>query len=883
MRLGVGEIVAAELLPTAYVFLKAVLEYPKWAVELGLGQKLVEDVEHWGKRITEKLREDPDIRELYDEDTAAYIGTWEIKCPHCGRWTSLVGNWWLARVSKKASEEGEEEEEEGARSGTFKRLAWMEPVKAGERIAIKIVDLNKELGRKTLRAKVNASQGTIVVDGKTYRVPQKNIDPRREITTCLHCNNTIRKGQEEWYVKEAIKDWNQKLEQYLSGQIDLQALRETAKARPRLLVKVKIASNDLVFEPTTQEDNEKLWKALEKLRRIWGDLDIPIEPIPEYERRQLMICTSTGACKWFKLFNPRQLLTLVKLVKLIREVGKKVEEEKLKEGWSKEEAYRYAEAVTTYLAIAIARFVDHNNVVTLLHPSNPIGVEVAHALSMRGIAMQWNWGDTNPFAITRGLIRTNSWIKCIEKEVNGLSYLISNVSGSPSRVRVLLDDATKLEKLDGEKFDVIVTDPPYSDDVPYAELSDFYYVWLKRALNDVVDVGGLVVRQPRFIAEAFFKNGTETEIQWKYFADKEVSESDGRATYFGEDVGRLGYFKRLLLNSFQNMADRLVGNGVLVTYYAHTSPDAWEALLDAGWRGVGLQVSAAHAVVTESRHRVTACGKAGLDVSIVAVWRKDVVGQIHVDEAHFKALDECTEYARTLLKKGFDGVNLFVGVLGCVLSVFTKYERVVGVKSTNELVKKYVYPATAEAIARVLGGGELAGRLIGASLFYLLGKVLIARRPRQVRRTLDRSTIAILAIGTRNEVRKLKEFGVVEQERDKFRLLEPAWGEHDLARSVRSVLEKKGVNPRNPAIRTAIDMMHLLEYFAVTLPKNEFTRRVEELRGRYPALYEEALGLALLLAEVLPSNDPERELVNRVVSVLAPGQAGLDKWLRGGR
>lgn len=65
---------------------------------------------------------------------------------------------------------------------------------------------------------------------------------------------------------------------------------------------------------------------MEKLKQIWGDADIPYELIPEYEVRR--ITPILGAKKWSQFFNPRQLLTLVKLVKLIREAGKKVEEKK---------------------------------------------------------------------------------------------------------------------------------------------------------------------------------------------------------------------------------------------------------------------------------------------------------------------------------------------------------------------------------------------------------------------------------------------------------------------------------------------------------------------------------------------------------------------------
>lgn len=91
--------------------------------------------------------------------------------------------------------------------------------------------------------------------------------------------------------------------------------------------------------------------------------------------------------------------------------------------------------------------------------------------------------------------------------MRALQYLTSALSSSQktladftgNSIKVLQGDATSLNL--GEKFDVIVTDPPYADDVPYTELSDFYYVWLKRALSDVEN-GKLV---PRFHREAFFK------------------------------------------------------------------------------------------------------------------------------------------------------------------------------------------------------------------------------------------------------------------------------------------------------------------------------------------------------------------------------------------
>ncbi|MEM1636084.1 MAG: DUF1156 domain-containing protein, partial [Thermosphaera sp.] len=469
VRIGVGRVVASELLPSAVVFLRAVLEYPKWASDEGLGDQLVKDVEEWGKRVVEGLRNDPDLKELYDGEAAVYIGSWEVKCPYCGRYTPLIGNWWLARVK---GEKG------------FKALAWMTSEKGSDGVEIRVVDLtgSEDLSKAEPITRGNKTVG-VRVNGREYRVGdpalngEPNINARNQDATCLYCHARLKGNGGKWIVKESLKTWNQNLEKYLKGEATLDELKNSP-ARPRILVKVKAeaAGKNLAFEPATQQDSEKLWRALEKLKQIWGDPDIPTEPIPEYEGRSIWV-TAYGFDKWFKLFNPRQLLTLVKLVKLIREAGRRVEEEKLKQGWDKQKAHKYAEAVTTYLAIALCKHADYNSMESGWQLSYLIA---AHTLAMRGIAMVWNWGEYCPFSNYSGTFKT-----MLTRSIGeAIEYLISAVSGSPSRVEVVLDDATVLGRLGDERFDLIVTDPPYRDDVAYAELSDFYYVWLKRALCD---------------------------------------------------------------------------------------------------------------------------------------------------------------------------------------------------------------------------------------------------------------------------------------------------------------------------------------------------------------------------------------------------------------
>jgi len=676
-RLGLEEVVAVDLLPTAYVFLKAILEHPK-----AYGRQLVKDVKRWGKWIVKKLERDPVVRGLYESDV--YVGTWEARCPRCGRWTPLVADWWLTK--------------ERSRDGTYKRLVWMVPVTVGKRIEIKIVDLREQASRAVVR------DDEVAVDGKTLRVPARNVDLKKRMAFCLHCNVALGDGIKDWYVKEALQDWNKKLEQYLDGQIDMRSLRKTAKARPTILVKVNGNREALT---ATREDRAKLWRALRKLKLMRKDPDLLIEPTPYYDTRHTKV-PAFGFDKYYKFYNPRQLLITIKLIKLIRRAGKKIEREKRRQGWDATSAHKYAEAVTTYLAMALYKYALYNCLMTSYDATNRKAMR--HAVSVRGFFMTWNWTDLSPLTLEFA----GSYARNINSLIYGLSYLVRALARSKSKITILRDDATTLSKLSDGKFDVIVTDPPFKDDISYTEISDFYYVLLKRALSDVVRADRTKTRRPRFMTEAFYQGDVEIETQWMAFADKEVSENRGRAKHFGKGVGGPEHFKELLARSFERMAELLSDGGVIVMYFAHTSPQAWEALLEAGWRRAGLRMTTTHTLITEMRQRIIARGKESLNVSVVTMWRKGV----RADDVRAEAVEKCVEHARALAKQAqLRSIDIFVGALSCVLSVYTKYKEVLGVESTKQLVKEHAYPAALEVLERALGTTPSLARQWWAKLY----------------------------------------------------------------------------------------------------------------------------------------------------------------------
>jgi putative DNA methylase len=876
MRMGI-DATAVELLPTAYIFLKAVLEYPS-----KYGKKLLEDVKRWGEWVTQKLREDPLIKELYEDDVAVYIGSWEIKCPHCGRWTPLVGNWWLARVR-----EGE----------GYGRLAWMEPVVEDNSVKIRVIDLNKVLGDRAVKG-ARVSGLKITAGGKEFRVPESNIEARREKAVCLLCHQPIMQidpqtGKHYTETKGLPHEVRERLKGYVKFALELYNMGmgfgintempswiNEVPARQRLLVKVKVKQGDLEFEACTEKDQERLIKARDEVKKLLevNDPDIPKERLAPYGTQAIggyLQPINYNMTEWYKLFNPRQLLTLVKLVKLIREAGKQIEQEKMKVGLSEEEAFKYAEAITNYLALAFNKYADYNSGVNYWNAS----LIRAPTMAVRGIAMQWNFCDTSVF-----IHITGSFTQTVKNCVEGISYLSSALSNGTFSVEVFLDDATTLSKLNSrQKSNLIVTDPPYYDDVPYAELSDFYYVWLKRNLSEVQD-NRLV---PRFTRGAFFEkvgdSWIEVPTQWEKYALSEVSLNPPRLGTTATFEDGVKHFQNLLNASFINMASKLEEDGLLVTYYAHTDPDAWKALLEAGWEVAGFRVTNAFPITTESEQSVVKRGKLSMDTSIVVVWRKGSEGTIVASELYNMMVEESANRAKELMDVGAIGRDLVIGTLAASLAVATKYRDIIdlGKIDTKTLIDNYVYPATYLGLAKALATKAELKEGVGQpdAMFYLLVKSIL---PGARKKTLDSTDLRIFSIGTSlNLNTAIKSWRILKGEAESgakvakaksYMLIEPPSDERS---KLAELLEVRGVNPENPQIRCTVDALHTIEYYAAAYSRDDFRRKFEEITTTYPSYAEEALTLAKILAKILPKEDPEWGICKRILEYLSPEQTRL--------
>ena len=482
-------------------------------------------------------------------------------------------------------------------------------------------------------------------------------------------------------------------------------------------------------------------------------------------------------------------------------------------------------------------------------------------VTVRGIAMIWNFGELNPFTSNVG----GSYVRTLLGIQRSLNYLISpfnnlfTLNETPKtnhKVKTIIEDATTLTKLN-EKVDLIVTDPPYADDVPYTELSDFYYVWLKRALSDSDDVK----LTPRFHADAFFKRigakEVETKTQWQALARREISTNPGRFMDVPDrnEVAAM-HFQELLTQAFIVMREKLDDEGVLVTYYAHTSPEAWANLLEAAWQGAGFCVKNAFPLATESAQRVTARGKLALDTSIVVVWKK---GDKKVSADIAKLYSEIQDAAKRRAEKMIrihKGRDVLIGTLSAALRVITTYKEIYspkGVLSVEDILNEFAYPLTALGIAMALCE-KVKGKPVTSTeaLFYLMVKVLFGGMEKK---SIDRTDVSLLKIATRADPNQLEKIALLKRGKEKgYTLVEPAD-----ASTLDSFIKGRGITIAELKLRNSVDCLHLLEYYAYAYPRNRFMEKLEELAEE---LVEEAITLAKIIRTV---EDSEAKLADSVV------------------
>lgn len=465
-------------------------------------------------------------------------------------------------------------------------------------------------------------------------------------------------------------------------------LRQSASSRGEHLMCVATVRDDgaagKVFRLPTNRDREGMAHARQLAESQAGETmgsspAVPHEPLPPRGTLGFRV-TNYGMTVWGELFTERQTAALLTFARIVRESH----QERLAEyrGTDSADPDGFADAITTVLATMVSRLAANMSrqctwlAVDGSRTSNPFGTI--------SIPMVWDFSETNPL---NG--QSANW-----QLVQDATLAVIKLLPRENPAEVLQTSADSLPHADGE-IDVIVTDPPYYDAVPYSDISDYFYIWQKRMLDGIYpDLFSTMLTPKR----------------------SEVVENPGH----GKDALS---FERAISKCFVEMARVLSKDGIATIIFAHKSTVAWEHLL-ASVLAAGFVVTASWPVETEKRGRPRALDSAALASSVFLVCRKrssNLDGFLDDVEPELRArLHERLDY---FWSQGIRGADFFMSAIGPAVEVFGKHKRVLKLSgdevTIGELLDRVRGIVADYALQRIVHG-EAAGNVDEESRFYVI-------------------------------------------------------------------------------------------------------------------------------------------------------------------
>ena len=367
-----------------------------------------------------------------------------------------------------------------------------------------------------------------------------------------------------------------------------------------------------------------------------------------------------GMEKWSDLFTSRQLVALTTLSDLVHDTCEQARQDALTAGVSDHGKVlrdggtgttAYAQAVGVYLAFALSKVAN-------------IGSSIASWMNDRGafretfarqaIPMVWDFAEANPFAGTGGSLGT-----ALNKAVMVIESLPSPAHNAG--VATQLDAAAQTVK--ASKGKVVSTDPPYFDNIGYADLSDFFYVWLRRTLRSSFPgiFATLAVPKSEELVATPYRHGGRTQAE--------------------------SFFLGGMTRAMQRLSEQAHPHFPVTIYYAFrqaerksetgTSSTGWETFLDSVIRS-GFAITGTWPMRTEGEGRIRAKDSNALATSIVLVCRQRLVDAPVAARREFvTALKTELPTALAHLQRGnIAPVDLAQAAIGPGMAVYTRYAKV---------------------------------------------------------------------------------------------------------------------------------------------------------------------------------------------------------------
>jgi adenine-specific DNA methylase len=399
-----------------------------------------------------------------------------------------------------------------------------------------------------------------------------------------------------------------------------------------------------------------------------------------------------GMLLWRQMFSPRQLLTAVTALEELRAViGEAIGEI----GAEK------ARALNLYLAFALDKALDYNSTFASWDASRS---KVRNLFDRHDFSIKWSFAEFNgvalvPWAVNNAVMNHKKITSLIVEE---------ETMFSPAReasARVIWGSATSLP-LESESVSAVVTDPPYYDNVMYAELSDFFYVWLKRALRET---------WPDLTTQVLTDKQDEAVANPSLFRD--VATGKGHKKEGERSAADLAdeHYEELLTQSFREAYRVLEPAGALTVMFTHKRVDAWDtlghALLEAGFA-----INSSWPVHTESVNSLHIANKNAASSTIFLTCRKrGDTSPAYWSDIRGEIAAAARRTAERFADDGLVGIDLTLSTFGPVLSVLSRnwpvYTGELDVDGNPQILRPDVALDLArEEVSRLKIRGLLGGR-----------------------------------------------------------------------------------------------------------------------------------------------------------------------------
>lgn len=384
--------------------------------------------------------------------------------------------------------------------------------------------------------------------------------------------------------------------------------------------------------------------------------DVPTDLLPNNPRD--FKTPNYGLNSFASLFTNRQLLALCEFSKQIVEIRTKIISDCAESKLDKKLSEKYANDLVTYLTLGLGRCVDYNSTVCIWHISRQT---IGHTFGRQAIPMTWDFAETNIIGNTSG-----NWTG----QIHWICKVLENlVPGVPGKVRQV--SATDL---DFPNNVVVSTDPPYYDNIGYADLSDFFYIWIRKTIQNIYpDFMGtmLTPKAEELVATPYRFNGSKSEAET--------------------------FFENGFIKTFTNIRKKHDVEVPMTIFYAFkqseedeegTSSTGWETMLNAILTS-GFSIDATWPIRTELANRLIGSGKNALASSIVLACKvKDGSEQASTRRSFISCLkSELPEALTKLQQASIAPVDMAQAAIGPGMSIFSRFSKVIEADGSDMSVK----------------------------------------------------------------------------------------------------------------------------------------------------------------------------------------------------